>query len=227
MNDDSDDGSRQHFASPPCFMHELDPSYTGLPDTGPNQQWRDVTRWRRAERERLLTERLSLDAEKRGRFSKLIAARLDDVLGDLSNAVTSVYWPIRGEPDLRLWMESIAEKGGKCALPVVQIKNQPLVFRNYVPGDPLERGIWNIPVPAKGAVVLPDVIIAPVIGFDTQCYRLGFGGGYYDRTLAGFERKPHVIGVGYEQAAISTIYPQPHDIPLDLIVTEHTIHRLA
>jgi 5,10-methenyltetrahydrofolate synthetase len=83
----------------------------------------------------------------------------------------------------------------------------------------LERGIWNIPVPAKGDEVIPTVTIAPLVGFDAACFRLGYGGGYFDRTLASLESRPTVIGVGYAFAAIATIRPQRHDIPMDWIVT--------
>jgi 5-formyltetrahydrofolate cyclo-ligase len=102
-------------------------------------------------------------------------------------------------------------------------KNAPLIFRLWAIGAPLAPGVWNIPIPVNSAELAPDVIIAPVVGFDQQGYRLGYGGGFYDRTLAALAKKPRVIGVGYSQAAIATIYPLPHDIPMDVIVTEETI----
>ena len=99
-------------------------------------------------------------------------------------------------------------------------KRAALIFRSWRSDEPMVRGVWNIPVPADGAQIVPDVVIAPVVGFDPKGYRLGYGGGYYDRTLAAFARKPHVIGVSYRAAAIATIYPLPHDIPMDAIVTD-------
>ena len=90
----------------------------------------------------------------------------------------------------------------------------------YRPGDRLEKGVWNIPIPAEGTPVIPDVVLAPVVGFDPQNYRLGYGGGFFDRTLAALPAKPLVIGLGYASQAIATIYPQPHDIAMDRIVTE-------
>ena len=87
-----------------------------------------------------------------------------------------------------------------------------------------ERGVWNIPVPrANAKIVLPDVVIAPLVGFDPSCYRLGYGGGFFDRTLAVLHTAPRVFGVGYSQAALATIYPQPHDIPMDVVVTEDQV----
>jgi 5,10-methenyltetrahydrofolate synthetase len=102
-------------------------------------------------------------------------------------------------------------------------KGRPLVFRVWRQGDKLERGVWNIPVPAEGEPVFPDIVIAPLVGFDPSNYRLGYGGGFFDRTLAAMPKKPLVIGVGYMSSALPTIYPQPHDIPMDAIVTEKGI----
>jgi 5,10-methenyltetrahydrofolate synthetase len=102
---------------------------------------------------------------------------------------------------------------------VVIEKAHPLQFRHYRPGDRLEKGVWNIPIPADGAVVTPDIVIAPVVGVDPDRYRLGYGGGFFDRTLAALPRKPLAIGIGYQMQEIDTIYPQPHDVPMDIIIT--------
>ena len=87
-------------------------------------------------------------------------------------------------------MQTVLEGGGRCALPVVVEKKAPLVFRLWKPGGRLVPGVWNIPIPADGDEVLPDVVIAPVVGFDSACYRLGYGGGFFDRTLAHFAPVP-------------------------------------
>jgi 5,10-methenyltetrahydrofolate synthetase len=189
----------------------------------------DVKRWRKAERERLIGERLAMSAEDRLRRAEAIADRLDEVAARPGRTV-SVYWPLRGEPDLRSWMGRLTVRGVVCALPVVTIPNAPLTFRRWTPNTRMERGFWNIPVPAEGADVVPDIVIAPVIGFDAACYRLGYGGGYFDRTLAALHGKPHAIGphaigIGYAQAAIATIHPQPHDIPMNAIITEDGIQQ--
>ncbi|MGE0499577.1 MAG: 5-formyltetrahydrofolate cyclo-ligase [Rhizobiaceae bacterium] len=208
-------GDETHpYASPPCFMHELDGSASMA------RTWPDVRRWRKAERERLIAARLEIPAGTRAAMSEEIAAHLDAVIGDPAGRLVSLYWPFRGEPDMRPWMERIATRGGRTALPVVVDKGQPLQFRAWRAGEPLEKGVWNIPIPANGPTVFPDVVIAPVVGFDPQDYRLGYGGGFFDRTLASLPRKPLVIGIGYAMQAIPTIYPQPHDIPMDRIVTE-------
>lgn len=208
------------YASPPCSMHEVDPDYVGLGKAGDAGTAADVTGWRKAERQRLIAERLAMKGELRRRYAGRIAEILEDAIGEADGLVVSAYWPFRGEPDLRGFMERMTSRGARCALPVVVEKGRPLVFRAWTPGDPLANGVWNIPVPANGDEVLPDVVIAPVVGFDDGCFRLGNGGGFFDRTLAVMQRKPRTFGVGYAQAAIRTIYPQPHDIPMDAIVTE-------
>ena len=82
------------------------------------------------------------------------------------------------------------------------------------------QGFWKIPVPAEGPEVVPDIMLAPLVGWDDAGYRLGYGGGYFDRTLAAFAVRPLVIGVGLAAAQLPTIFPQPHDIAMDSIVTE-------
>ena len=181
--------------------------------------WPDIARWRKAERERLIQARLAIPADERAAMSTAIATQLDTIVGDLSGRIVSLYWPFRGEPDLRPWMTSVVARGGTPALPLVVEKAHPLVFRAYRPGDRLEKGVWNIPIPAEGDPVIPDIVIAPLVGVDPGNYRLGYGGGFFDRTLASLPAKPLVVGVGYEMQRIPTIHPQPHDIPMDRIVT--------
>ena len=206
------------YASPPCFMHELSPEYRA--ETARSDAWSDVSRWRRAERQRLIDERLALSPDDRQARSTRIASMLDLTIGKFSGRIVGTYWPFRGEPDLRNWGIRVIERGGRLALPVVIQKGWPLEYRIWGPGDPLERGVWNILVPSRGPAVQPDIVIAPVVGFDDANYRLGYGGGFFDRTLAIMPRKPLKIGVGYTQSRISTIYPQSHDIPMDVIVTD-------
>ncbi len=220
MSDPEDDDAPSQYASPPCFLHEVDPVYAGLAPAFDSRQHADVMRWRKGERARLIEERLALPVEQRRRLGEQIASGLEAAIGKVEGVTVSAYWPFRGEPDLRPLLGRIVARGGHCALPVVVERHHPLVFRAWAPGDKLEPGVWNIPVPADGAEVIPDVVIAPVVGFDKACYRLGYGGGFFDRTLAALPIRPRLFGVGYCQAAIRTIYPQPHDIPLDAVITE-------
>jgi 5-formyltetrahydrofolate cyclo-ligase len=201
---------------PPCLLHELDTA--GSPRTDPRQTL-DVARWRKAERERLIAARLKLDPGYRTARTSAIASDLDRLIPFTPGTIVSVYWPIRAEPDLRPWMQAKCEKGVRIALPVALAVGQPLVFREWRPGAPLARGLWKIPYPAEGLEVVPTVVLAPVVGFDLSCYRLGYGGGFFDRTLAQIASNPLVIGLGYPEALINTIFPQPHDIPMRWIVT--------
>lgn len=210
------------YASPPCFMHELEPGTTDVASVSDPVAAADVARWRKAERERLIAVRLALSADVRADHAGRIGDKLDAAIGDVAGRVIALYWPFRGEPDLRGWAERAIAKGATILLPVVVEKRAPLIFRAWKPGDRLERGIWNIPVPADGAEMAPDAVVSPVVGFDAGNYRLGYGGGFYDRTLAALGRKPAVFGVGYELQRIATIYPQAFDIPMDVVLTEET-----
>lgn len=203
-------------ASTPHALHDSAP---GAAPPRPDD-WSTVSVWRKAERRRLIDERLAMSSESRQAASSHIAARLDQRIGKFSGRLVGTYWPFRGEPDLRNWGIRIIERGGRIALPVVLAKGRPLEYRVWNPGDPLERGVWNILVPTFGPAVHPDVVIAPLVGFDDAHYRLGYGGGFFDRTLASMPRKPLTIGVGYAQSRIATIYPQPHDIAMDAVVTD-------
>jgi 5,10-methenyltetrahydrofolate synthetase len=218
-NDAQDDDIHDGYASPPCLMHLVDRDGR-LEPTADARQWADVKRWRKAERERLIATRLAIPMQDRRRYSERIAGAVDALLGDVAGRVVTVYWPFRGEPDLLGLIDSLRERGATCALPVVTAPRTPLAFRQWHRGMPVTPGVWNIPVPSDGRDVVPDVVIAPLVGFDPACYRLGHGGGFFDRTLASLVRRPRIIGVGHARLALRTIYPQPHDIAMDVIVTE-------
>jgi 5-formyltetrahydrofolate cyclo-ligase len=193
-----------------------------LPDSLDPRQATDVARWRKAERERLIAVRLGLCADYRAAQTLAIAGDLSPLIPTAPGTMISVYWPIRAEPDLRPWMHAMWEREVRIALPVAIAMGQPLIFREWRPNARMARGLWKIPYPADGAEVVPSVVLAPVVGFDKDCFRLGYGGGFFDRTLARFTVKPLVIGVGYPGALIPTIFPQPHDIPMDWVVTGAT-----
>ena len=84
----------------------------------------------------------------------------------------------------------------------------------------MRRGVWNIPIPLEREVLTPEALIVPLVGFDGGLYRLGYGGGYYDRTLAAVARRPFCVGFGFAEARLPSIFPQPHDIPMDVIVVD-------
>ena len=212
------------YASPPCMAGEVAPEYFDPLAVDPAQA-RDVARWRRAERARLRAARQAMGVEARRRVGLALSGHLRDLLVArfevLRGRVLSAYWPIKGEPDLRPLMAEWHAAGVTVALPVVEVKSAPLAFRRWTPDTKMVRGDWNIPVPPPEADPLfPDIMLAPLMGWDGAGYRLGYGGGYFDRTLAGCAPRPVSIGIGLQAARLSSIYPQPHDIPLDTIVTE-------
>jgi len=221
---DSDGDSGGRYASPPCLAAEIAPDYFDPLAVDPEQA-RDVARWRRAERVRLRADRQTLSVAARatvgaalaGHLRSLVLARFDAGLA----RVFSACWPIKGEPDLRPLMAELHAAGVTVALPLVETKSAPLVFRHWTPETKMVRGDWNIPVPPPEAAVLtPDIALAPLMGWDSAGYRLGYGGGYFDRTLAALKPMPFTIGIGFQSARLATIFPQPHDIPLDMILTE-------
>ena len=139
---------------------------------------------------------------------------------ELRDACIGFYWPFQGEIDLRGLVRNFIALGAEAALPVVVEKQQPMEFWSWQPQMKLVRGIWNIPISSERNLVQPTVLLVPLLGFDPAGYRLGYGGGYYDRTLATFAQKPLAIGIGYELGRLKTIYPQPHDVSMDAVVTE-------
>ncbi len=206
------------YASPPCFMHELSPEYRVQEVR--SEAWSDVLRWRNAQRERLLDARLELAQHDGASRSSRIASRLDLKISSYSGRIVGTYWPFRGEPDLRDWGTQVFERGGRIDLPVVIQEGWPLEYRIWMPGDPIERGVWSILVPVQGPSVQPDIVIAPVVGFDEAHYRLGYGCGFFDRMPAIMQRKPLIIAVSYVQSRIPIIYAQPHDITMDVVLTD-------
>ena len=182
--------------------------------------------WRRSERKRLLALRLALSPAVRRAASRAIAEQVYAVLGERPGITVGAYWPFQGEFDPRPLIDRLIAGGWRAALPAVVDRKGPLEYRRWRPGEPLVAGVWDIPVPEKREIAVPDAVLAPLVGFDRQCYRLGYGGGYFDRTLAALAPRPLAIGVGFELSRIRTIYPQPFDIPMDVVVTEVDIrHR--
>jgi 5-formyltetrahydrofolate cyclo-ligase len=181
--------------------------------------------WRREERKHLLAMRMGAPTAQRRVWGSAIEARLRAVLAERRGITLGVYWPFQGEFDPRPLVEELIKDGFAAALPVVVDKQGPLEYRGWRPGDPLIDGVWGIPVPERREVVVPRAVLAPLVGFDRECYRLGYGGGYFDRTLAALAPKPMAIGVGFELSRIETIFPQSFDIRMDLIISEAGIYR--
>lgn len=185
--------------------------------------------WRKEQRERLLSARLDLDADTLHAFRLRIDTHLRQSFPGLAQATLAFCWPFKNEYDPRFLMHSLRAQGAKTALPVVVGPRQPLIFRLWTPGDVLASGVYDIPYPAAGDPVLPDIALVPMNGFDAAGYRLGYGGGFFDRTLESLRAdgggRPVAIGVAYELARVETIEPQPYDIPMDYVVTERGVYE--
>ncbi|MFZ2007191.1 MAG: 5-formyltetrahydrofolate cyclo-ligase [Stellaceae bacterium] len=179
----------------------------------------EVKTWRRAERERLIALRMALSPAERRGMGERITTSLQPIVAERSG-ILGIYWPFRAEFDPRPLVDSLVAAGRQVALPVVIDRRGPLEYRAWRPGEALTAGVWDIPIPEKRDIVLPSMVLAPVVGFDRAGYRLGYGGGYFDRTLGAMSPRPLAIGVGFGCQAIETIYPQSFDIPMDMIVTE-------
>ncbi len=147
------------------------------------------------------------------------------LLQERPGIILGVYWPFQAEFDPRPLIDWLIATGSAVALPAVVDKRGPLEYRAWRPGEKLVDGVWDIPIPERRRIVVPEAVLAPLVGFDRECYRLGYGGGYFDRTLAALTPRPWAIGVGFELSQLETIYPQDFDIPMDLIVTEASVRR--
>lgn len=185
----------------------------------------DTTAWRRELRRAMVERRAALDDAGHAALSARIAGH---ALAALARpAVAAFCWPIRHEPDVRAIVTAWAAVGARAALPVVVAEDAPLLFREWTPETPLTADRYGIPTPAAGAWLTPDLILLPLNGFDGAGYRLGYGGGYFDRTLAALVPRPLAVGVGFEINRIASIRPAPHDQRLDWIVTENGAFRPA
>lgn len=190
------------------------------------ENWNDIREWRKSSRELLIQHRLALPSHVRRAQGERAKQRLIENIDLRAYGTLGLYFPIRGEIDVRDIAQRHVEVGGRVALPVVVTRGAPVEFWNWTPGERLQRGLWNIPIPERREVVHPDALIIPLVGFDVAGFRLGYGGGYYDRTLAAAPNNPFRIGIGYSFARLQTIYPQPHDIPMHAVVTDAIFMRV-
>ncbi|GIK96403.1 MAG: 5-formyltetrahydrofolate cyclo-ligase [Alphaproteobacteria bacterium] len=191
--------------------------------------WPEIRDWRRARRAELISARVRMLRRDRETRAAAILERLRAGLPALEGGAAGFYWAFKGEIDLRGLMRDLMARGSPAALPVVVEKGKPLEFWAWQPRMKMARGIWNIPIPAERSPLRPALLLVPLVGFDAAGYRLGYGGGYYDRTLAAMAPRPLAIGLGFELGRLGSVAPQPHDIPMDAIVTEDMFlwHRRA
>lgn len=185
----------------------------------------DNTAWRRALRREMVARRALLDDAAHRCLSASIVAHLQATLQ--VPGVFAFCWPIKHEPDVRALIPLWAAAGAQAALPVVVEPDAPLAFRLWLPETPLVEDRYGIPTPATGPFVQPDLLLMPLNGFDADGYRLGYGGGFFDRTLAALRPRPLAVGVGFECNRLPSIRPEAHDQRLDWLVTENGASRLC
>lgn len=160
-----------------------------------------------------------------------LSRRILDALKRYDVNGVGFYWPLTGEFDARaaiaVWLAAGAPR--EASLPVVKERGTPLEFHAWAPDTPMKIGHHKIAEPTTGHVVIPDLLFVPCLGFDEAGYRLGYGGGYYDRTLAAWPgpTKPVTVGIAYEACRIEALQREAHDIPLDMIVTEAGLYPRA
>ena len=180
----------------------------------------DIRTWRKGERARLLDARRAMPISSHNVASEEVLKALLTHLPPASHPLIGCYWPFRREFNCLPYMREVVRSGGRVALPAVIGRGRPLEFRCWTEGTKMEAGVWNIPHPASGPPVSPSALVIPLLGFDDSGFRLGYGAGYYDATIAAFSEKPYAVGVGFEFSCLPTIFPQSHDRPMDVIITE-------
>lgn len=175
---------------------------------------------RRALRSRLLSARAGLTPADRMRRQQALAAQVAAWLAASPLQRLAFYWPIRNEPDLReavaTWLA--ADTRRRAALPVTE--DDVLTFAPWTPQTAMAPGRYDIPEPATVERMAPQLLLIPCVGFDAERFRLGYGGGYYDRTLARLKYRPVTCGVAFDVARVDSIGPRPHDVRLDAVLTD-------
>jgi 5-formyltetrahydrofolate cyclo-ligase len=169
------------------------------------------------------------EAAKSGAGAAL-ASRGLPVIRNVQNSIISAFHSFGTEISTFELFDKLIAEGWTTALPVVVAKNVPLVFRQWAPGDALVLGRWDIKVPPETArEVLPDVLLVPLLAFDRKGYRLGYGGGFYDRTLAKLRALKTVtaIGVAYANQEVDAVPRDEFDQRLDWIMTEKETLKCA
>ena len=176
-------------------------------------------------RQERIAAREALSAAEHARLSAAVLDHLYRLLAIRPAGMIGFYWPIRAEIDCRPLMTLLLAQGWRTCLPVIVDRVQALEFHEWTPESLMVPGAHGISTVGTGLKVLPDVLLLPVNAFDREGYRLGYGGGYFDRTLATLTPRPYAVGVGFDLARVDSIGPHAHDRALDAMVTESGIER--
>lgn len=183
--------------------------------------------FRAALRREKLAARLALAPERHAALSAVVESQLRALLATLPPQTIAFCAPVRGEFDARPLVAALLAQGWRAAMPVVVAAAAPMAFRRWTPDAPMIADRHGIPIPALDQATTPDLVLLPLVAFDAQGFRLGYGGGYFDRTLAALAPRPMTIGVGFELARVADIRPQAHDMRLDAVLTEAGVFRPA
>lgn len=183
-----------------------------------------LRQWRKDRRAELIAKRADSPLDTRTAWNARITDHLVRNFEIPAESIVGFCWPYKGEFDARFAVRHWRDRGALAALPEVVRNKAPLQFRSWRPGVPMRPGVYDIPVPDGTAIVEPDLAVVPMNGFDSRGFRLGYGGGFFDRTLAALERRAIAIGVAYEMLRMESIHPQPYDIPMDFVVTEDGVY---
>lgn len=186
-----------------------------------------LARQRQEWRKERIAARKTMSAEDRATADARLDGRLRDILTGIDDGVLGFYWPIQGEfdatPAVAAWLAGTHGSNHatrQAVLPVVVARNQPVRFRAWTPATMMQPAGFGTSVPSAGEWLTPTVLLIPLVGFDDAGYRLGYGGGYYDRTLEQMHPKPRTIGIGYAVGRLQTIHPQSFDLRLDAMLTD-------
>jgi 5,10-methenyltetrahydrofolate synthetase len=174
-----------------------------------------------------IAARENLSAQDHADLSRRVENHLWSLLTSREPTAIGFCWPVRAEFDARPLVIRLLALGWRAALPVLNGVAQPMHFRAWTPTAPLNIDRYGIHYPADDQPMLPEVLILPVNAFDGAGFRLGYGGGYFDRTIAAMAPRPFTVGVGFELARADSIAPEPHDIPLDAVITELGVEKYA
>ena len=205
-------------------------------ELAPTDNTADPSAFRAALRREKLAARMALEPDAHAEFSARIETHLEHFLLKVSamqpEHTLAFCMPTKNEfnanPLISRLIQCNLQQGAhhaspciwRAAMPVVIALDTPMIFRAWTPTTPMSQDRYGIPIPATGESLVPSIVLLPLVAFDEAGYRLGYGGGYFDRTLAAQVPRPLTIGVGFELARVPSIRPQAHDVPLDVIITE-------
>jgi len=179
-------------------------------------------------RVRAHAQRAGIGHDLRAAAGKAVARHFFDGIVLDPGAIVAAYWPIRDEVDCQPIIVRLMDSAQPLCLPVVLGEDQPLQLRLWEDGTALYPAGFGTLAPEDGApVVEPDIILMPLLGYDRHGTRLGYGGGYYDRTLASLGKRPRLVGLAFSSQELSDIPREAHDIPLDAIVTENGVRLFS